>query len=66
MTMLLPDQRWLLPVPASAETLYGPRDSIARLLQRDGRLVDFRFEDVAVYSDAQVGAAVQEVHASCR
>ena len=36
------------------------------LLQRDGRLVDFLFEDLAAYSDAQVGAAVREVHASCR
>jgi hypothetical protein len=36
------------------------------LLQRDGRLVDFLFEDVAAYSDAQIGAAVREVQASCR
>lgn len=36
------------------------------LLQRDGRLVDFLFEDIAAYPDDQVGAAVREVHASCR
>lgn len=36
------------------------------LLQRDGRLVDFLLEDVTPYSDAQIGAAVREVHASCR
>ena len=36
------------------------------LFQRDGRLVDFLFEDIAAYGDAQVGAAVREVHASCR
>lgn len=36
------------------------------LLQRDGRLVDFLFEDIAGYPDEQVGAAVREVHASCR
>ncbi|HSK10502.1 MAG TPA: DUF2760 domain-containing protein [Vicinamibacterales bacterium] len=36
------------------------------LLQRDGRLVDFLFEDIAPYPDDQVGAAVREVHASCR
>jgi hypothetical protein len=36
------------------------------LLQRDGRLVDFLREDLAAYSDAQVGAAVRPVHAGCR
>ena len=36
------------------------------LLQRDGRLVDFLMEDLTTYSDAQVGAAVRDVHASCR
>jgi hypothetical protein len=36
------------------------------LLQRDGRLVDFLFEDIAGYPDDQVGAVVREVHASCR
>lgn len=36
------------------------------LLQRDGRLVDFLAEDVAAYPDAQLGAAVRSIHASCR
>jgi hypothetical protein len=36
------------------------------LLQRDGRLVDFLMEDVAAYSDAQIGSAVRDVHAGCR
>ena len=36
------------------------------LLQRDGRLVDFFSEDIAPYQDAQVGAAVRELHANCR
>jgi len=36
------------------------------LLQRDGRLVDFLSEDIAPYQDAQIGAAVRELHASCR
>jgi hypothetical protein len=36
------------------------------LLQRDGRLVDFLSEDIAPYQDAQVGAAVRELHANCR
>jgi len=36
------------------------------LLQRDGRLIDFLAEDVAPYPDAQLGAAVRSIHASCR
>jgi hypothetical protein len=35
-------------------------------LQREGRLVDFLMEDLATYSDAQIGAAVRDVHANCR
>ena len=36
------------------------------LLQRDGRLIDFFTENIASYSDAQVGAAARQVHESCR
>lgn len=36
------------------------------LLQREGRLVDFLFEDVTDYPDAQIGAAVRTVHQGCR
>jgi hypothetical protein len=36
------------------------------LLQREGRLVDFVLEDLAAYSDAQIGAAVRDIHAGCR
>jgi hypothetical protein len=36
------------------------------LLQRDGRLIDFLMEDLSAYSDAQIGAAVRDVHAGCR
>ena len=36
------------------------------LLQREGRLVDFLFEDISSYPDAQIGAAVRSVHGSCR
>jgi hypothetical protein len=35
------------------------------LLQREGRLIDFAFEDLAAYSDAQIGAAARDVHAGC-
>lgn len=36
------------------------------LLQRDARLIDFLMEDIAGYSDEQVGAAVRTLHADCR
>lgn len=36
------------------------------LLQREGRLIDFLQEDVASFSDADVGAAARVVHAGCR
>ena len=36
------------------------------LLQRDGRLVDFLMEDLTAYDDAQIGAAVRDVHAGSR
>jgi hypothetical protein len=39
---------------------------IVALLQRDGRLVDFLMEDLATYNDAQIGAAVRDVHDGCR
>jgi hypothetical protein len=36
------------------------------ILQRDGRLVDFLSEDMSPYSDAQIGAAVRDLHRSCK
>jgi hypothetical protein len=35
------------------------------LMQREGRLIDFVLEDLASYSDAQIGAAARDVHAGC-
>ena len=57
---------------APAAPAAGPVDSgeraaqILALLQRDGRLVDFLMEDLSAYPDAQIGAAVRDVHAGCR
>ena len=57
---------------APAPTVSVVADTVDRavqllaLLQRDGRLVDFLLEDVAAYSDAQIGSAVRDVHAGCR
>ncbi len=36
------------------------------LLQRDGRLIDFLAEDISVYPDVHLGAAVRTIHESCR
>jgi hypothetical protein len=36
------------------------------LLQREGRLLDFLLEDITAYPDAQVGAAVRDIHRQCQ
>jgi Domain of unknown function (DUF2760) len=36
------------------------------LLQREGRLVDFLLEDIQSYPDAQIGAAVRDIHRQCQ
>ena len=55
--------------PAPPKPLAGPNDGavqILAILQRDARLVDFLMEDIAAYSDDQVGAAVRDVHSQAR
>ena len=61
------------PAPAAPAPVAPPPvescDRAAQLLailQRDGRLVDFLMEDLTPYQDAQVGAAVRDVHRGCR
>ncbi len=44
----------------------GPDLRVLAVLQRDGRLVDFLQEDIDGYSDAQIGAAVRDIHRGCR
>ena len=58
-------------VPKEADALPPAKTSdgalqILGILQRDSRLVDFLMEDIAGYSDDQVGAAVRELHDQCR
>jgi hypothetical protein len=45
--------------PAAALQLLG-------LLQRDARFIDFVEEEIAGYSDAEIGAAARLVHSGCR
>jgi hypothetical protein len=56
--------------PAAADTATAqPSDRAVQmlaLLQRDGRLIDFITEDLTPYPDAQIGAAVRDMHESCR
>jgi hypothetical protein len=57
------------PAPEVAPPLTDPGDravQLLALLQRDGRLIDFFSEEIAPYTDAQVGAAARNVHESCR
>ncbi len=39
--------------------------TLLEALQREARLIDFLNEDLSTYQDAQVGAAVREVHRGC-
>lgn len=50
------------------EGLQSPSPAIQMLtiLQRQGRFIDFLQEDLAAYSDEQVGAAVRNVHQGCK
>jgi hypothetical protein len=52
--------------PLFSLTPTGPDLRILAVLQRDGRLVDFLLEDIDAYSDAQIGAAVRDIHRGCR
>ncbi|MEN6405498.1 MAG: DUF2760 domain-containing protein [Thermoguttaceae bacterium] len=55
------------PSPAVAKKSPTRNDAIALLatLQREARFVDFIQESLADYSDAQIGAAVRDVHRDC-
>ena len=53
------------PPPPVVETSDRATQLLA-ILQRDGRLVDFLMEDLTPYQDAQIGAAVRDVHRGCR
>jgi Domain of unknown function (DUF2760) len=44
----------------------GPDLRVLAVLQRDGRLIDFLEEELDGYTDAQIGAAVRDIHRGCR
>ncbi len=52
-------QQPLIPDYAAALQLLG-------ILQKEGRLIDFLYENLDQFDDAQIGAAVRVVHDGCR
>jgi hypothetical protein len=59
------------PKPAASLSVPAARPAdgalqLLAILQRDSRLLDFLMEDIAGYSDEQIGAAVRELHDQCR
>ena len=52
--------------PAPPAPTVEPALSLLALLQREGRLVDFLEQDIASFSDAEIGAATRVVHEGCR
>jgi hypothetical protein len=58
------------PVPAAPpKPEIKPEDGALQLLgilQRDARILDFFMEDIAPYSDDQIGAAARDVHTHTR
>jgi hypothetical protein len=61
----LPPSPKALPEPP-VESGPEPALQLLALFQREGRLVDFLEEDVASFSDADIGAAARVVHTGCR
>lgn len=57
-----------LPTPAAPVQPKPVRSDALNLLavlQREGRLIDFLKEPIDAYTDAQIGAAVRDVHRDC-
>ncbi len=54
------------PKPEAPTKPSGAPLRLLALLQREGRLLDFLLEDIQSYPDAQIGAAVRDIHRQCR
>ena len=54
------------PAPETSVPAADPALQLLSILQREGRLVDFLEQDIAAFSDADVGAAARAVHDGCR
>ena len=64
----LPQEPAPLPTPAAPPPPPSEASAIQILsiLQRKGRLIDFLQEDLSAYQDAQIGAAVRNIHEGCK
>ncbi len=65
------DELGIKPKPAPVPVVPTVRTSdgalqLLSILQRDARLLDFFLEDIAPYSDEQVGAAARSMHGPAR
>lgn len=60
-----PVSRLKVAEPPAPDTLDRAVQILA-LLQRDGRLIDFLSENISAYPDVQLGAAVRNIHETCR
>lgn len=57
------------PKPQTPAEAAKPADGavqILAILQREARLIDFLEEDIAPYTDEQIGAAVRDIHKNSR
>jgi hypothetical protein len=54
------------PAKPGPEQVHASGLFVLSMLQREGRLIDFLWEDIAAYSDPEVGAAARVVHEGCR
>lgn len=67
-----PEEAQTVPADVIPPQVEKPEESTDRaiqmlaILQRDGRLIDFFSEDISPFSDAQIGAAVRDLHQSCK
>jgi hypothetical protein len=66
--LLRPSQPQARPksVELPPERVHASGLAVLSMLQREGRLIDFLKEDMAAFSDAEIGAAARVVHAGCR
>jgi hypothetical protein len=63
----LPEKQELIlkETKAPKKTSRSEALQLLALLQREGRLVDFLKEPIDTYNDAQIGAAVRDIHRDC-
>jgi hypothetical protein len=54
------------PKAIAPEKLHASGLFVLSVLQQDGRLIDFLQQDVASFSDEEVGGAARVVHGGCR